>query len=454
MVDAASTEWVTVPGTGVSLQIQVGQPLAILRAWAADFNAYVEPLRDADSACWTPTNSVASSNHLSGTACDLNWNSHPFRVLNAGFGSSQITTIRELLQFYEDTVFWGNDWDEPRDAMHFQVGYNTYNNPHTADFIRRKIRPDGYSTFRRGGNIPAPAPVNDAAAVLTRAVSGLTESRAREILPAVRDGLLQSQCTNANRIAMWLAQIGHESGSFKYTEEIQSGDESTDRWLYKGRTWIQITWHSNYAAFSRWCFDKKLVPTPTYFADRPKELAELKWAGIGPAWYWTVARPDINTLSDRRDLVAVTQRINGGQNGIEDRRNRYNRALPLGDELLKLIGGEEDELANPEIERFIREIHAALFNQVESRCIYAPEDDRTWQLHELLKNTDGTVIDGRIEELARGGDSWALGLIVGAAAGRARNKEQRVINRARWVLAQIESTNPEILQAYLTGGQL
>lgn len=156
MVDTGSCQWITVPGTGVSLQIQVGQPLAILRAWAADINAYVEPLRDADSACWTATNSVASSNHLSGTAIDLNWNSHPFRVLNAGYNAAQIAVIRELLAFYEDTVFWGNDWDSPKDAMHFQVGYDTYGNPHTADFIAHKIRSDGFSTFRRGKAPAAP----------------------------------------------------------------------------------------------------------------------------------------------------------------------------------------------------------------------------------------------------------------------------------------------------------
>ena len=150
MVDEGSCQWVIVPGTDVNLEIQTGWPLAILRAWAADFNAYVEPLRDADSACWTATNSVATSNHLSGTACDLNWNSHPFQIVNAGFTSQQINTIRDLLAFYEDTIWWGNDWNSPKDVMHFQVGYDTYNNPHTGDFIARKIRADGYSTYRRG----------------------------------------------------------------------------------------------------------------------------------------------------------------------------------------------------------------------------------------------------------------------------------------------------------------
>lgn len=156
---ASQCEWITVPGTGVSLQLLKGHPLQIMRGFAADFNAFVEPLRDTDSAGWTPTNSVPTSNHLNGTAMDLNWNSHPFRVLNAGFTAMQIKTIRELLAFYEGTIFWGNDWDEPKDSMHFQMGYGSYNNPKTASFISRKIRSDGYSTFRRGPSTVAPKDV-------------------------------------------------------------------------------------------------------------------------------------------------------------------------------------------------------------------------------------------------------------------------------------------------------
>lgn len=326
--------WVTVPGTTVSLQLLQGQPMAIMRAFAADFNAYVEPLRDADTAGWTPTNSVATSNHLNGTAMDLNWNSHPFRVLNAGFTSGQINTIRDMLAFYEDTIWWGNDWNEPRDAMHFQMGYDSFGNPHTADFMARKIRADGYSTFRRGGSAVTPPAAQ--ATVLARA-TGLDSDRAEQIMPQVFDGLAASGCTTVNRIAMWLAQIGHESDNFNATEEYADGDESTDRWRYKGRTWIQITWKANYAGFSQWCFDQGLVPTRTYFVDNPTSLADQRWAGLGPAWYWTVARPQINGLCDSGDLPAVTRAINGGTNGLADRQDRYDRALAVGDQLLVLV---------------------------------------------------------------------------------------------------------------------
>jgi hypothetical protein len=109
-------EWRTVPGTNppVRLQVMKGWPSAIMRAYAADYNAYVEKLRDADSASFTPTNSVATSNHLNGTAMDLNWNSHPFQVSNAGYTPQMIATMREILDFYEDTMFWAKDWNSPK----------------------------------------------------------------------------------------------------------------------------------------------------------------------------------------------------------------------------------------------------------------------------------------------------------------------------------------------------
>lgn len=361
MVNGDECTWVTVPGTSVSLQIQNGHPLAILRAFAADFNAYVEPLRDPDSACWTPTNSVSTSNHLSGTAMDLNWESHPFQVANAGFSAAQIATIKEIQAFYEGTVFWGNDWSDPKDAMHFQLAslanggqINTYQNPHTADFIARKIRADGFSTFRRSNKPNGGAPILAAA-------TGLSEARAAEILPAVSDGLKESQCTNVNRIAMWLAQVGHESDNFNATEEYKKDGRYAP---YIGRTWIQITWDYNYRAFSQWAFDRGLVPTNDYFVVNYRALADLQWAGVGAAWYWTTQRP-MNALVDAGDSAswngyrgfeAVTAAINGGTNNLADRRDRYNRALLQGDALLQLLNQEEDDMFTDDDRNLLRQV--------------------------------------------------------------------------------------------------
>ena len=360
MVDTGSCTWVIVPGTSVSLQIQDGQPLAILRAFAADFNAYVEPLRDADSACWTPTNSVSTSNHLSGTAMDLNWNSHPFQVLDAGFDAAKVSTIRQLLDFYETTVWWGNDWLSPKDAMHFQMGYNTYGNAHTADFIARKIRSDGYSTFRPH-TIPVPTPL-DPVRVLSEAMGDtMTLDRYRALLPAVSQCLAECECTTIARIAMWVAQVGHESVGLKYMEEIwgptqaQLGYEGRtdlgniyagDGYKFRGRGPVQVTGRLNYTMLSRWACTKGLVPTDTFFVTNPAALASDQYGFMGVTWYWMTQRP-MNTAADAGDIETASVYVNGRNpntgraNGIEDRIARYNRALAMGDRLLALLEGDD-----------------------------------------------------------------------------------------------------------------
>ena len=148
--DESMLNWVTVPGTDppVKLQIQKGQPTQILRAFVADMNAYVEPVYDADCACYTPTNSVPTSNHLNGTAVDIRWDSHPFHV--KGTFGGKLPALRQLLEFYKGVIFWGGDWTDPIDEMHFNLDYHSYGNPFTDDFIKRKIRPDGFSTYKRG----------------------------------------------------------------------------------------------------------------------------------------------------------------------------------------------------------------------------------------------------------------------------------------------------------------
>jgi predicted chitinase len=434
---ATDCQWVRIPGAEhVSLQFLKGQPLKILRAYAADYHAYIEPLRDHDSASYTPTNSVATSNHLNGTAMDLNWQLHPFRVDYAGFDGPKIARMRDLLAFYNfeglQIMFWAQDWRTPKDAMHHQLGYNTYGDPRVQRFIDQRIRSDGFSTYRRTGtpNLPPTSPNfgGNAADILARA-TGLSPARATEILPTVLDGLKLSDCTNVNRIAMWLAQMGHESAGFVYTEEIAKNGRYAP---YIGRTWIQITWDYNYRTFSKWCHDRGLVPTPDYFVTNYRALADLKWAGIGPAWYWTVARPDINRLSDNGDIVTVTQRINGGQNGIADRRERYRRAINLGDQLLTLTAA-----ADP--------FEEILTMNVKSWSIYATPGEPEIPVVDLIRAIDAKVHRDLTDEDARAGDPEAIRRVARTAAGLGANRSPGAINHAVAVLNEINATNPQAI---------
>lgn len=194
-VGADACVWVTVPGTSprVTLQLMKGWPAIVMTAWAADYNAFVEPLRDADSAGWTPTNSVATSNHLNGTAMDLCWGTHPFRVSFAGYTPQMIAVMEELEAFYEGNMFWAQRWDNPKDCMHHQMGYGTWNNPKVGDFIARKIRADGFSTFRRGNTVPLSRADRYALAIIAEGQRlGIT---ARGIIIGLSVALVESNLT-------------------------------------------------------------------------------------------------------------------------------------------------------------------------------------------------------------------------------------------------------------------
>lgn len=365
LVDQAGCTWIRIPGTSVTIQVQTGLPCAVLGAWEADWNAFIEKLEDPTTGCWTEGNSVLGgygknngSNHLGGTAVDSDWERHPMGPEapspQSGFSQAQYDEMQRMKEFYTFTtkdgtviqlVWWANDWRSPHDSMHSQMGYDTYKyRDEVANWCHRFIRADGFSTYRRGNAPVTPAPILAAAA-------GISEQLAESILPTMQAGLQEADCTNPRRIAMFIAQTGEESASFDTTEEYASGAEYEGRCSdlgncspgdgvkYKGRTWIQVTGKSHYAQFSQWCYDRGVVPTPTYFVDNPPALADMRWAGLGAAWYWTVERPRINAMCDAGDVLGVTQAVNGGTHGLADRQARYDRAIAMGDQLLEILNG-------------------------------------------------------------------------------------------------------------------
>lgn len=439
---------VTIPGTSETLWFQQGAPATILPAFMADMNEFVEPIMNAaggynDEGSWTATNSVPTSNHLGGTAIDYNWNDHPMGPEAgdpaAGWKGSvlingdEVPAIRKLLAWYEGTVFWGNDWQTPKDSMHFQMGYKTYDPDRggaadwVEDFIARKIRPDGFSRYRRGSG------ADDSAAQTLAAATGLSLDRATELLPAVSAGLQAAQCSNVNRVAMFLAQCGHESDNFQATEEYQDGPTSEERWKYKGRTWIQLTWMENYRGFGHWAASRGLIDDPEKFVKEPGSLADLKWAGLGAAWFWISPHPGHNMINDdcdRGDVVAVTYTINGGYTDLDKRTRRWKLALKQGEALLSLINPSpegEGWMSAPQALDMLRFIYDEMSKRGPSRSFLAPDRNPIETLLGFDYNIDGNAWDilnvwaylfdvpyavDRVEDVATNGvdpDSWAAG---------------------------------------------
>lgn len=122
--DSDDCERQPIPGTDIVIPLRRGNADIILRAWCAWFHRNVESLKNSgwpDEGGWTPTNSVASSNHLSGTAVDLNWKDHPIHSYT--FTSQKIAQIRLGQRLFKNCIWWGADWESPHDEMHFQLNF-------------------------------------------------------------------------------------------------------------------------------------------------------------------------------------------------------------------------------------------------------------------------------------------------------------------------------------------
>lgn len=158
------------------------------------------------------------------------------------------------------------------------------------------------------------------------------------------------------RIAMFIAQCGHESAYFTtlkenlnysgeallrvfpkyfkdrkvedyarqpekianvvYANRMGNGSETSgDGWKYRGRGIIQLTGKQNYTMCSKF-INQDLVNNPDLVSDNP-EIA-VKSA----LWFWTK-----NNLNALQDIKAVTKRINGGLNGLKEREELYAKCL-------------------------------------------------------------------------------------------------------------------------------
>jgi len=132
------------------------------------------------------------------------------------------------------------------------------------------------------------------------------------------------------RQAAFLAQVLHESGRFKYMQEIASGKayegrrdlgntQPGDGMRFKGRGPIQLTGRANYIKAGK-ALGIDLVNNP--------KLAATPEVGFKTAvWFWNSR--NLNQLADKgtqQSFDQITKRVNGGYNGKADRDSLYRKA--------------------------------------------------------------------------------------------------------------------------------
>jgi putative chitinase len=136
--------------------------------------------------------------------------------------------------------------------------------------------------------------------------------------------------TSPLRRSHFLAQVGHESGELRYTKEIASGTayegrkdlgntQPGDGVRFKGRGLIQLTGRANYVAFG------KSMNADFTEGEQPERIANEPALAVEAAvWFWQLHA--LNALADKDDVLTITRRVNGGTNGLDDRKRLLARA--------------------------------------------------------------------------------------------------------------------------------
>ncbi|KAF6661273.1 glycoside hydrolase family 19 protein [Enterobacteriaceae bacterium EKM102V] len=105
--------------------------------------------------------------------------------------------------------------------------------------------------------------------------------------------------------------------SIIYANRNGNGDvASGDGYRYRGRGLIQITGKANYAAL-----EKQLGAD---VVANPDLLLGYRFAAMSAAAWWK--NHGLNELADSDDVTRITRIINGGTNGLDDRKSRLSKS--------------------------------------------------------------------------------------------------------------------------------
>lgn len=217
---------------------------------------------------------------------------------------------------------------------------------------------------------PPPEQPSTSVPTLGPSSEGLSPDQLQDIFPAISDEKADSLVRALNqamgeaeintplRQAAFLAQVAHESMEFRrfeenlnyradrllqvfgrhfhdldeaqeyahqpekianrvYANRLGNGDEASgDGWRYKGKGLIQLTGKNNYQEAGKF-LNQDLV-------DNPDMAKDLDMGARIAAWYWTSRK--LNPLADNEQFDTLTKKINGGLNGINERRAYYMKA--------------------------------------------------------------------------------------------------------------------------------
>lgn len=177
---------------------------------------------------------------------------------------------------------------------------------------------------------------------ITQGVTGNISKGKEEYRRALWAAMAKHGITSKNEVAAFLSQIGVESGNLKWTEELASGaayegrrdlgnTQPGDGVRFKGRGLIQLTGRANYTAFAKAMNRPDILQNPSIVSKDPMLAVE------SAIYYWN-SRKGLRQAAQAGDIDKVSRLVNGGTNGLNDRR-AYFRGYLNGKGPLWLEGG-------------------------------------------------------------------------------------------------------------------
>ena len=182
-----------------------------------------------------------------------------------------------------------------------------------------------------------------------------------DLFESLEKVLPKYEITTVERVAAFLAQCGHESADFTVLEEnlnygakgllglfkkyfpnedlakqyerkpekianriyanrMGNGpEESGEGWAHRGRGAIQLTGKLNYQAFAN-SIGLSLEDAITY-------CGTMDGAIESACWFWQ--KNKLNAIADKKDVLLMTKKINGGTIGLEDRKKHYEHNVEV-----------------------------------------------------------------------------------------------------------------------------
>ena len=167
---------------------------------------------------------------------------------------------------------------------------------------------------------------------LLEAIPGISHAPIDKYLPFIQAAMDEFEINTKLRIAAFLAQIVHETLAFQFLREIWGPTEAQKRYegrldlgnttvgdgkRFKGRGAIQLTGRKNYKIYG----DQLGLPLET----NPDLAASPEVAFRIAGAFWR--DHELNELADQSRFELITRRINGGLNGLAERRVYYEALL-------------------------------------------------------------------------------------------------------------------------------